>query len=152
MSAVKWTYKYDADPADTTPETLWQVLAAANHRVLLTMIDVMTKGSTGASASLEFDVCVQDDNAGAMSENTDVFAIPPTPAETQQLTVYENDGTDAEPTTSTFVDGFGLHQMNRMLWIPGDGPIEIVGGTRLGCRLLTDGVDYNVIMIAHFEE
>lgn len=134
MARVAFQYLGPQLTPTSNPYTLYQILAAANHRCVLKAIELMPFGSTGASAPLLFDVCVQDDANGMTADASNVHKQLPAAAETIQATLLKNNG--GEPTTSTPYHEFSLHQQGTRLWVPPNErrEIEIVGGTRLGIR------------------
>lgn len=134
MASVKLIFNYEVDPGSVNPFTLVQFASASNHRALLHRVDIQLYGSTGASASIKFDVGVQNDIGGLAADGTGFVKELPAASETVQTVVNTVPG-GTEPTTTTVQQSFSLHQQNYRLWIPPTGPIHIVGGTRLGIRV-----------------
>lgn len=116
------------------PETLAQIEAPANQRILLRAIEIMPLGATGATAPIKFDVCLQT-TAGTSSAGGTPELRAPVGNEAVQATMLKT--FTAEPGTSTPKHSFTLHQQGARTWAPPDGPIVIEGGTRLGIRYVS---------------
>ena len=140
-------------PSGAAPQTLAQIIAGSNSRVALKSIELGPLGSTGASAPLEFDLAIQD-GAGGM-ENGDVngqlVKMPPVGGETLTTTVLMYN-TTTEPTTSTVQQRFSLHQQGVRVWRPLGGELLILGGVRMGLRLITQGIAISYSVNFELEE
>ncbi len=132
-------------------QTLAQIVAASNHRVAMKSVRVKPLGSTGASTPIQFDLSIQDDAGGLTDDSSAIVLLPPTPAETRQTTALKYN-TATEPTTSTPQEEYTLHQQGSGLWIPQQGELLIVGGTRMGLRLVTTGLGIAIELGFHLEE
>lgn len=150
MAGVRLKFNYRVDPSGVSPFTLVQFAAAANHRALLHNIDVQVYGSTGASAPIWFDIGVQNDIGGLAADGTGFVKELQGFAETVQTVVNTVPG-GTEPTTTTVLEAFSVHQQSARLWIPPTGPIPIVGGTRLGIRVRS-AASFNVGLTVSIEE
>lgn len=146
MAALKFTLSVDRTPA-ANPETLWQVIAPANHRLLLFAIELMPLGSTAATAPIPFDV-VRQTTAGTASSLTPIKEAPDA-AESIQSTAQKT--FTVEPTLGESKFQFSLHQQGSRLWTPPSGPIVIAGGERWGLRYLSSTFVQTKVQ-AYFEE
>ena len=136
MAGVRLKFNYQVDPSSVTPFTLFQFAAASNHRALMHNIDVQLYGSTGASAPIKFDMGLQNDIGGLGADSTGFVKERGGFTETIQTVVNTVPG-GTEPTTTTVLEVFSVHQQSARLWIPPTGPIPIPGGTRFGLRIMS---------------
>ena len=132
-------------------QTLAQIVAATNTRCVIKGIELGPLGSTGASASLEFDLSIQDDAGGLTADSSAIVKLPPASGETLQTTTLKYN-TNTEPTTSTPQQKFTLHQQGVRLWRPMGGEIIVIGGTRMGLRLITTGLGFAISVNFELEE
>ncbi len=146
MSALRFNLRVDRTP-DGNPETLFQFLAASNHRALLLGIEIMPQGVTAGVAPVLFDVVTQTD-AGTASSGTFVKDLPAA-SETIQASCQVT--FTAEPTLGSIIHEFSLHQQGSRLWTPPGGPMIIPGSQRIGFRYKS-GSFVNCGVFAYFEE
>jgi hypothetical protein len=146
MSAVKFNLRVARTPV-ANPETLFQFLAASNHRALLLGIEIMPQGVTAGVAPVIFDIVTQSD-AGTASSGTFVKDLPAA-AETIQASAQVT--FTAEPTLGSILHEFSLHQQGSRLWLPPTGPMIIPGSQRIGLRYKS-GSFVAIDVMAYFEE
>ena len=132
----------------TSLKTLLQIVAAANHGVLLWEFSVSFKGTNNAAAPIAFNVLRQT-TAGTMSALT-LVKDPDDTDETLQTTGQHT--ATAEPTASDVLISELIHPQTGYTWqAPFGRAIKIGGGDRLGFRVLA-GADVNAIVRAVLEE
>ena len=131
-------YYYVSDTVTPTsnPQTLFQLLAPANHRVKILGVDLAFSGSTPATAPVPFDWCTQA-TAGTGSPITPQYqdrGIDET-----KLATLQQDFT-AEPTLGAILIPLALHQQGTLIWRPpldeNGRPMVLVakGAERIGLR------------------
>lgn len=146
MAAFKWMYKVNFN--DSGPKTVCQFKAPTNQRLKLRRIELIPKGSTGASIPLDFDLGLQDDAGTSTDDSSAMQKSAPVAAETIQATVRKS--FTVEPTTSTPKDFMSLHMQGARTWEPVE-PIVVEGNTRLGFRYLSS-LTVDCDFAFHFEE
>lgn len=151
MSRLFETYNEKVNPSGTNPLTICQFVVPSNHRVVLSSIELQPLGSTGASAPIEFDLCIQDDAGTSSDDSTAIVVNSPGADETKQ--VQARNAFSAEPTTSTPQYTFSLHQQAVRTWKPPNpfGEVVMEGGTRWGLRVLSAS-SFNVGVSVQLEE
>ena len=117
--------------ASSDPETLVQLLAAANHRVVIHEISVGAKGSTPASAPGKLTLQLQ---ATAGSGGNAITLAKTKSIDTETLQTTGQFGVfSAEPTASTVLMVWTLHEQGSISWLPmPDARPIVVGGQRVG--------------------
>lgn len=115
-----------------TLKTVAQLVAAANHRVAVTELEISFNGTTNTNEPVRVDVVRQTD-AGTSTALTPVkrgdFG------ETLQTTARHT--ATVEPTTTDVIKSFLVHPQQGWAWQARlDDPIDVPGGTRLGVRVL----------------
>lgn len=149
MAALDFMYRV-AFSADPGLETVCQFKAPTNQRVLLHEVELIPKGSTGASAPLHFDLSLQDDGDATSTDNSaQLQKHAPVASEAIQTTV--RNAFTGEPTTSTPKHVFSLHQQGARTYRPRK-PIVIEGNTRLGFRFLNASLNPACDFVFHLEE
>lgn len=132
----------------TSIKTLIQIVAAANHRVLVKEISVSFKGTSNTAAPILVRVLKQT-TAGTMSALTPVL-IDDNADETVQTTAQHT--ATAEPTASSVKMTEEIHPQTGLIWqAPFGGELVIPGGQRLGIDV-TAGADVSAIARVIFEE
>jgi len=111
------------------PETLIQIVAAANHRVIIHSIELYGQGNTPASANDNFYLAIQT-TAGTASALT-LNKMDPNYAETLQTTAQKT--VTVEPTTGINVWQGAMHEQGTLIrpFAP-EHRIIITGGTKMG--------------------
>jgi len=140
----------DEDLAAATAETVLQLVAAANHRVLVVEWGISFDGTVNTNEPVTVELLLQT-NAGTSSSLT-VQKMNEGDNETLQTTALQDFA--AEPTGTTIVAPPVLvHPQGGYTWQAGGFvlPIPIIGGSRLGMRCTApDAVNCRPYMI--FEE
>ncbi|MFQ5410227.1 MAG: hypothetical protein ACE5FI_17590 [Anaerolineales bacterium] len=132
----------------TAKKTLMQLVAAANHRVLIKEISISFDGTSNTAAPIIVQVLRQT-TAGTMSALTPV-AIDEAIDETLQTTAQHT--ATVEPTGAIEVMGEQVHPQGGYTWqAPFGGEIVVIGGNRLGIAV-TAGADVNAKVRVVFEE
>lgn len=122
-------YAYNLHTPNANPRTLFQVLAPANQRITIHGGDFGLGGSDPSTAPVLFDWLLQT-TAGTASALTPQYQDRGI-AETK-LATLQKDFT-AEPTASSILIYFTIHQQGTYLWRP-VFPIVVGGGERVGLR------------------
>lgn len=131
-------------PARADPQTLVQVAAASNHRVVILGMEVGFQGDSPATVGFTLRWSVQS-NAGANGT-----AITPQKKDRgydeaiqASFLEYQTDGTPTEPTTGAILVSVSLHRQANMPWtLP--FPIIVLGGERVGLRLASHTTDNTI--------
>ena len=129
-------------------KTLLQVVAAANHRVLVKEISISFTGQSSTAKPIEVEVARQSD-AGTSSALTPE-KLNESDQETLQTTAREN--ASVEPTTGNTIQSEVVHPQSGYTWqAPFGAAIVIQGGDRLGL-MVTAAADVNAVCRMVFEE
>lgn len=128
-------------PGDN-PETIVQLLAAANHRCEIVAMDLSLQGTVPANAPVVFDFVTQSD-AGTPGSGAYDFTVatgaPPQKTdrgidEVIQTTFTAFDGSGpTEPTLGAQLCEFSLHEQAYTHWRP-PFPLVAKGSERIGLR------------------
>lgn len=135
MARNFYTYSGIAATPVANPETVAQIVAAANTRVVLLAVEINPLGATAATAPIPFNLVVQTDAGGMSDDSAQIVADAPVASETRQTTILKRGG--AEPASTAKNAGqLSIHQQGSRLWVPPNARREIIiaGGTRLGLR------------------
>ncbi len=139
MAGLRATAQTAEVATGTSKKTILQIVAAANHRVLVKEISISFKGITNTAAPIIVQVLRQTD-AGTMSALT-MQKVDENAGETLQTTAQHT--ATAEPTGSSEVMGEEVHPQGGYTWqAPFGGEIVIKGGNRIGIAV-TAGADVN---------
>lgn len=151
MARIFSTYNMPLRTPAANPETLCQVKAGTNSRVVLHQIDVLLFGSSGATAPLLFQVATQDGAGTSSDGSSNLVANLIAGAETLQTTMLQV--FTGEPSTNTLREQFSLHQQGARSWHSGAwrGEMLIIGGARLGIRYV-NGSFVACRLVLHLEE
>jgi len=128
----------------SNPETLFQLVAAANHRVTILGADISLQGNTPANAPVVFQWFIQTD-AGVFG--TDPTTLTPQKNdrgydEAIQTTFNAYDGESGgppatpdatEPTGTTKIAEFSIHEQGIFPWTPRFSFV-VKGGERVGFK------------------
>lgn len=134
----------------TSAKTILQLVAAANHRVVIKEWSVSFDGTSNTGDPIQVKLVRQSD-AGTGGD-----ALTPTKMdldgdETLQTTA-QKDVDGGEPTGSTVVSAEQVHPQGGYTWqAPFGGDIVVNGGDRLGI-VVTAGADVNALARFVFEE
>lgn len=144
-------FKVQTGPISTnaTTKTLMQVVAAANHGVLVNEISISFDGITNNSTPIRVDI-VRQSTAGTMTSLTPV-KDPDDTDETLQTTA-QKDCTGTEPTAGDILMSELVHPQTGFIWqAPFGRQIKIGGGDRLGVRTVA-GATVNAVVRMNCEE
>lgn len=133
--------------AISTLKTIYQVVAAANHRVKLQGWGISIKGTSATDPPVLVTV-VRQTTAGTMTAGTAGTTLSKkntADTETQQTT--SNINATVEPTTTDIVESFEVHpQTGYRVFYPMGQEIIIPGGTRLGIRAASATLTYSAVV------
>lgn len=133
----------------TVAKTILQIVAAANHRVLLGEIGIFFEGAVPTGTPIKVDLVRQSD-AGTGSAAATVIKVDESTDETLQTTAIK--GCTTEPTTTSIVWTALVHPTAGERWqAPLTEKIPCKGGTRLGLRV-TAAASINCLASLDFEE
>lgn len=150
MAGINLYHETEIVPDENTPQTIVQIGAPTNHRLLLKAVELQPLGSSGASAPLKFDISLQTTTGTSTDDSSAIRKKAPVGAEAVQATMRK--AFTVEPAASTPKESMTLHQMaSRTYWSPQGGPIVIEGGTYVGVRCLT-ATTVSVKIALHMEE
>ncbi len=110
----------------STAKTVLQIVAAANHRVLVPRFSVSFEGVAPTDAPVLVDIVIQTD-AGTSSALT---PAKDNPGDDETLQVTARHTATVEPTTTTTLESRFVHPQGSRDF----GPFVVPGGTRLGVR------------------
>ena len=128
--------------------TLLQIVATANHRVLVSEISISFDGVTNTAVPILVQV-VRQSTAGTMSALT-LNKVNEDDGETLQTTALED--ASVEPTTGVEVMAEQVHPQAGYTWqAPFGKDIVINGGDRLGI-IVTAAADVNAVARMFLEE
>lgn len=134
--------------ADPDPQTLIQIAAAANHRIVVPRIDIGFRHNDPAVTPFRLQMVTQS------TVGTNGTAITAQKAdrgydETIQGSFweYQTVAGATEPTLGAILTTLSLHQQGTLPWIP-PFPWVVKGGERVGLRLLDHGGTTNTVAVA----
>lgn len=127
----------------TTAKTVLQLVAAANHRVVVKRISVSFTGIVATDEPIQVDIYVQT-TAGTM---TALALIKDNPGDDETLQTSAQHTATVEPTKTSLLDSKTVHPQSRADF----GPFIIPGGTRLGVYVDAPN-NTNCVCHASFEE
>lgn len=129
MAGVRFKANASGIATGTSAKTLLQVVAAANHAVLIEEFGISFNGVSNTAEPILVKLMRQT-TAGTMSALT-LVKDPDDSAETLQTTAQHT--ATAEPTSSDVLWQGYVHPQNGLIWqAPYGGKIKIGGGDRLG--------------------
>ena len=132
MSAVGFRAVTAQISTGTSAKTLVQVIAASNHRVLLTEVQIAFEGVSATDAPIQVDILRQTD-AGTMSALTLVKANS---SDSETLEVTAQHTSTGEPTSSDVLLRTFIHPQSAYRAIVSrENAIVIPGGGRVGIRV-----------------
>ena len=136
MGRVNFTMVRPSYTPDANPETLFQLLAASDHRCLITGADVSLQGTTPSAAPVVFDFLIQSTAGTAGSGATSLAGVLQDRGIDEGIeatfTAYDGSG-EAEPGASTVIHEFSVHEQGTFQWRP-DKPIIVKTIERVGMR------------------
>lgn len=149
MAGVGFRVVSDEIATGTSDKTLVQVVAAANHAVLINSISISFKGTSNTAAPIEVQV-VRQTTAGTMTSLSPVKS-PDDSDETLQTTAQHT--ATSEPTSTDVLARELVHPQtgHTFPFKALDKPIKIGGGDRLGV-LVNAGVDVSAVVTIDAEE
>ncbi len=150
MAGIKASLQTAEIAMTTDKTTVLQLIAAANHRVLVSEISISIKGVVNTDAPVLFQVLRQT-NAGTGGDAITANATGGDYDETIQ-TIGLKDIDTTEPTGAVELMGEEVHPQGGYTWqAPFGKEIVVEGGGRLGIAV-TAGVDRNCKARMVFEE
>ena len=148
MSAVGWKAVTAQVATGTAAKTILQIVAAANHRLLVTEWSISFEGIVVTDAPIQVRVLRQT-TAGTMLSLTPVKANS---GDNETLQVTAQHTATAEPTPSDVEDTVLVHPQTGYTWqAPFGKAIVILGGAKLGIEV-TAGVSIDCVVTAKGEE
>ncbi len=136
MSRVNFTLVRPSYTPDANPETIMQILAGTNHRVVIAGADISLQGTTPSNAPVIFDFLVQTTAGTAGSGATTVAEVLQDRGQDEDpeltITCYDGSGA-AEPTASSVIAEFSIHEQGTFPWRP-EKPIIVKTAERVGLR------------------
>lgn len=144
MSGVKFRANTGQVATGTAAKTIMQLVAASNHRIIVSKIVVSFEGVTATDAPIQVRVLRQT-TAGTMSALTPVKDSD-SDDETLQTTAQHT--ATAEPTAGDVLESQLVHPQSSRVFV---GPYIVKGGGRLGVEV-TSGVNIDCIVSAYGEE
>lgn len=147
MSGIRATAVTGEVTTGTSTKTLVQIVAAANHKVLVRGFGIYCNGVSPTAKPLLVRVLRQT-TAGTMSSLTP----KKTSSDSETLQTTAQHTASAEPTAGDVLYAFEVHPQSFYEKIlPFDAPIEVPGGGRLGIDVVAEASVGAVAMI-DFEE
>jgi len=144
MSGVGWRATTPEIATGTAVRTMWQILAAANHRVYVDKIDVSFKGIVVTDAPI-FVRVLRQTTAGT---GGDVMTPTKSSGDSETLLLTGLSLIDSsEPTAGDVLDSGEVHPQTARRF----GPYWVPGGTRLGVEV-TAGASTTCIVSGSGEE
>jgi hypothetical protein len=148
MARVKAHVGQNGIATGTALKTLLQLVAAANHRVVITEIGISFHGVTPTDAPILVQAMRQT-TAGTMSAATPVKRNS-TDDETLQTTAQHT--ATVEPTAGDVLKQWAIHPQGGLVYQPAPGEeIVVPGGGKLGITV-TAGVSINADVYVDYEE
>lgn len=130
------------------PMTVLQIVAAANHRVLLSGFSVMFKGTSATDTPVKIRILRQT-TAGTMSS---VTIVKNNDGDDETLQTTGRHTASAEPTAGDVLETLEVHpQAGLLFFYPAGKEIVIKGGGRLGFEV-TAAQNQTVSINATIEE
>jgi len=115
---------------DTSRQTFVQIVAAANHRVLIKQINIGFQGTSNTATPILVEFAVQT-TAGTFTAALTLVKLNANDDETLQTTAQ--DDATAEPTTTDVKFATNVHPQTMFIWqSPFGGELVVPGGTRFG--------------------
>lgn len=152
MSGVRFKVRTNPIATGTSAKTILQIVAAANHAVLIKELEVSFQGTSNTATPIRVDIMRQT-NAGTMTgggTNSHIVKDPDDSAETLQTTIQ--DTSTNEPSAGDILKTVLIHPQTGWSWQARFGEeIKIGGGDRLGIRT-TAAADVNCVVSAAGEE
>lgn len=151
MAGLGIKIRTDPIATGTSALTVLQVIAAANHAVLVNSISVSFAGTSNTAAPIKVDVLRQTTAGTMTTAASTVVKDPEGLAETIQTT--RGDSASAEPTAGDILHTEHVHPQTGWEWRAGGSvkPIRIAGGGRLGVRV-TAAASVNCVVTVNAEE
>lgn len=129
----------------TSLKTLLQIVAAANHKVLIDKISISFNGTSSTAEPIRVDL-IRQTTAGTMSSLT--LAKDPDDWDEAIQTTAQHTAT-AEPTAGDVLDSVHVHPQQGYDWNFAYGrEVRIGGGDRLGIRVLAPATVNAVVSFA----
>jgi hypothetical protein len=134
----------------TSAKTILQIVAAANHRVIVREFSISFDGTSNTGTPIHVAL-IQQSTAGTGGDALTCVKIDESTDETLQTTALK-DIDEAEPTGSTVLMAEKIHPQGGFTWqAPQGGELLVKGGTRLGVVVTAD-YEVNALARIVFEE
>ena len=148
MAGIKAVAQTAEVSTGTSKKTILQLVAAANHRVLVKELSISFDGTSNTAAPILVEIARQS-TAGTMTSLTPA-KVDLDGDETLQTTAQHT--ATAEPTETDVLMAENVHPQGGYTWqAPFAGEIVINGGDRLGLAV-TAGASVNAVARLGFEE
>lgn len=148
MAGLRIVAQTDEIATGASKKTLLQLVAAANHRVLVKELSISFDGTSNTADPIQVEVARQSD-AGTMSSLT-LLKVDPDDDESIQTTAQHT--ATGEPTETAVIMREQVHPQGGYTWqAPFGGELVINGGDRLAV-VVTAGADVNAVVRAFIEE
>jgi hypothetical protein len=135
MASNRFKARTDLIATGTSTKTLLQLVAAANHAILIDEWSISFDGTSNTAQPIRVDVLRQT-TAGTMGTSASTIKFDPdSPEETIQTT--RQDTATAEPTAGDILFTEHIHPQQGYTWqAPAGRQIRVPGGGRLRLRVL----------------
>ena len=133
MAGLGFVAQSSVFTTDTVKKAVLQIVAAANHRVLVDEISISFTGTSASGTPILVEV-ERHTSAGSGGDALTLVKQSPGDDETLQTSALENiDDSGGLPTLGDYIMGEHVHPQFGFLWqAPQGKPIIVPGGTRLG--------------------
>lgn len=133
-------------------KTVLQLIAAANHAVLLKEFTISFDGVSNTATPIKVQVCRQTTAIGGSPTAVTLRKDPDSSAETVQTTAATSAG-GSEPTKGDVLMELFVHPQTGYTWqAPFGGDIRVAGGGRLGFVANNGGTAVNCSVSVRGEE
>lgn len=153
MSGVRFKARTGEIATTTSAKTILQLVAAANHGVIIEEINISFQGTSNTATPILVDVIRQTDAGTTGTATSTIRKDPDDSDETIQTTTRDGGtGYSAEPTAGDILKTIYVHPQTGWDWAARiRGEIKIGGGDRLGIRV-TAGASVNCVVSVTGEE
>lgn len=150
MSGVNFRVRTDPIATGTSAKTILQIVAAANHGVILKSWSIEFAGTSNTAAPIRVDILRQTD-AGTMGTSASTIVKDPDDTD-ETLQTTRQDTSSSEPSAGGILETHYVHPQTGLGWsYSSDSRIKIGGGDRVGWRV-TAAADVNCVVSVCGEE
>lgn len=150
MSGVNFKARTDPIATGTSAKTIFQLVAASNHGVIIKSWAISFAGTSNTAAPIRVDILRQTD-AGTMGTSASTIAKDPDDTD-ETLQTTRQDTASSEPSEGAILETHFVHPQTGMGWsFSSDTRIKIGGGDRVGWRV-TAAADVNCVVSVTGEE